>query len=165
MAVILVLLDRRFRLGHGKVFALYVLLYTAGRFWIEALRIDSVNEIGGFRLNNYTSLIAFVGALIWFVWLVRHRPGREAYVEGEPAADPGPDQDPASAAAEDSGDAGPSGEAGGSGESGTAVVDGSGEQTAGASLADHQPTAGISAAEHSDSATDGSTARESDSGR
>ena len=29
-AVLLVWLDRRFRLGHGKVFALYVLLYTAG---------------------------------------------------------------------------------------------------------------------------------------
>ena len=69
------LLDRRFRLGHGKVFALYVMLYTAGRFWIEALRIDSVNEIGGFRLNNYTSLIVFVAALVWLVWLIRNRPG------------------------------------------------------------------------------------------
>ena len=75
-------LDRKFRLGHGKVFALYVVLYTAGRFWIEALRIDTVNEIGGFRLNNYTSLIVFVAALIWFIWLVRNRPGREEVVEG-----------------------------------------------------------------------------------
>jgi len=79
-----VLLDRKFRLGHGKVFALYVMLYCAGRFWIEALRIDSVNEIGGFRLNNYTSLIVFLAALIWFVWLVRNRPGREEVVEGDP---------------------------------------------------------------------------------
>jgi len=78
----LVWLDRRFRLGHGKVFALYVLLYTAGRFWIEALRIDTVNEIGGFRLNNYTSLIGFIVALIWLIWLVRNRPGREEVVEG-----------------------------------------------------------------------------------
>jgi hypothetical protein len=39
------------------------MLYCAGRFWIEALRIDSVNEIGGFRLNNYTSLIVFLAAL------------------------------------------------------------------------------------------------------
>ena len=45
-----------------------------GRFWIEALRIDTVNEIGGFRLNNYTSLIVFVAALMWFVWLVRTAP-------------------------------------------------------------------------------------------
>ena len=76
------LLDRRFRLGHGKVFTLYVLFYTAGRFWIEALRIDTVNEIGGFRLNNYTSLIVFVGAALVFAWLVKNRPGREAVVEG-----------------------------------------------------------------------------------
>jgi prolipoprotein diacylglyceryl transferase len=81
-AALLVWLDRRFRLGHGKVFALYVLLYTAGRFWIEALRIDTVNEIGGFRLNNYTALIGFIAALIWLIWLIRNRPGREEVVEG-----------------------------------------------------------------------------------
>jgi prolipoprotein diacylglyceryl transferase len=81
-AALLVWLDRKFRLGHGKVFALYVLLYTAGRFWIEALRIDTVNEIGGFRLNNYTALIGFIAALIWLLWLIRNRPGREEVVEG-----------------------------------------------------------------------------------
>jgi prolipoprotein diacylglyceryl transferase len=81
-AAVLVWLDRRFRLGHGKVFALYVLLYTAGRFWIEALRIDTVNEIGGFRLNNYTSLLGFLIALVWLIWLIRNRPGREEVVEG-----------------------------------------------------------------------------------
>jgi len=81
-ALLLVWLDRRFRLGHGKVFALYVVLYCAGRFWIEALRIDTVNEIGGFRLNNYTALIGFVVALVWFIWLIRNRPGREEIVEG-----------------------------------------------------------------------------------
>jgi phosphatidylglycerol---prolipoprotein diacylglyceryl transferase len=81
-AVLLVWLDRRFRLGHGKVFALYVLLYTGGRFWIETLRIDAVNEIGGFRLNNYTSLIVFLVALVWLIWLIRNRPGREEIVEG-----------------------------------------------------------------------------------
>ena len=73
-ALVLVWPDRKFRLGHGKVFALYVVFYTAGRFWIEALRIDTVNEIGGFRLNNYTSVIVFVVALIWLIWLVRTGP-------------------------------------------------------------------------------------------
>jgi prolipoprotein diacylglyceryl transferase len=85
VAAVLIWADRRFRLGHGKVFALYVVLYTAGRFWIEALRIDRVNEIGGFRLNNYTSAIVFVAALLWLLWLVRHRPGRESVVEGRGA--------------------------------------------------------------------------------
>jgi prolipoprotein diacylglyceryl transferase len=95
-AALLIWLDRRFRLGHGKVFALYVVLYTAGRFWIEALRIDTVTEIGGFRLNNYTSLILFLAALAWLIWLVRNRPGREAVVEGP---DPEPDAAPDAASA------------------------------------------------------------------
>jgi prolipoprotein diacylglyceryl transferase len=81
-AALLVWLDRRFRLGHGKVFALYVMLYCAGRFWIEALRVDRVNEVGGFRLNNYTALIGFVVAMVWLIWLIRNRPGREEIVEG-----------------------------------------------------------------------------------
>jgi prolipoprotein diacylglyceryl transferase len=103
VAVALVLLDRRFRLGHGKVFALYVALYSAGRFWIEALRIDTVTEIGGFRLNNYTSLITFVVSVAMLVWLVRNRPGREPVVEGPDAGAassgeaPQPAEQPASA--------------------------------------------------------------------
>jgi prolipoprotein diacylglyceryl transferase len=104
MAGVLVWLDRRFRLGHGKVFALYVVLYTAGRFWIEALRIDTVTEIAGFRLNNYTSLILFLAALAWLIWLVRNRPGREAVVEGpdpEPSTDPESAQEPDSDAVSD----------------------------------------------------------------
>ncbi|RYZ25846.1 MAG: prolipoprotein diacylglyceryl transferase, partial [Propionibacteriaceae bacterium] len=95
VAVAVVLLDRRFRLGHGKAFALYVLLYTAGRFWIEALRIDTVNEVGGFRLNNYTSAIVFVGAALVLAWLVKNRPGREDVVE-DPAADATGTTDPQS---------------------------------------------------------------------
>jgi prolipoprotein diacylglyceryl transferase len=91
VAAVLVWADRKWKLGHGKVFALYVVLYTAGRFWIEALRIDSVNEIGGFRLNNYTSLIVFVVALVWLVWLIRNRPGRETVVEGPDPTDQVPD--------------------------------------------------------------------------
>jgi prolipoprotein diacylglyceryl transferase len=101
VALVLVLLDRRYRLGHGKVFALYVGLYSAGRFWIEALRIDTVTEIGGFRLNNYTSLLAFLVAMAVFVWLVRNRPGRESVVEEPPA---GHDAPPAEA--EEVGDTG-----------------------------------------------------------
>jgi prolipoprotein diacylglyceryl transferase len=81
VALVLVVLDRRYRLGHGKVFALYVALYSLGRFWIEALRIDTVNEIGGFRLNNYTSALAFAVAVAVLVWLIRNRPGREEVVE------------------------------------------------------------------------------------
>ncbi len=69
--------ERRRRLTSGALFALYVVLYTLGRFWIEALRIDPVTTVGGFRLNSYTSVIVFVVALAVLVWLVRNRPGTD----------------------------------------------------------------------------------------
>jgi prolipoprotein diacylglyceryl transferase len=74
--------DRRFQLGHGRAFALYVMAYTAGRGWIEALRIDSVeaNDVFGLRLNVWTSIVLFLGAATYFVVMGRLRPGREKSV-------------------------------------------------------------------------------------
>ncbi len=94
--------DRRFRLGHGRAFALYVMAYTAGRGWIEALRIDTVeaNDVFGLRLNVWTSIVLFLGAAVYFVVMGRLRPGREESVwrdgrgpEGNVSADPEPDDD------------------------------------------------------------------------
>ena len=75
-------LDRRFRLGHGRVLALYVMAYTAGRAWIEMLRIDDVQmqDVLGLRLNVWTSIVLFVGAAAYFVISARLRPGREEHV-------------------------------------------------------------------------------------
>ncbi|HEU5266598.1 MAG TPA: prolipoprotein diacylglyceryl transferase, partial [Jatrophihabitans sp.] len=67
VGVALLLLDRRFRLGRGNVMALYVMGYTAGRVWIEALRSDHANHFLGLRLNDWTSVIVFVGGLVWFL--------------------------------------------------------------------------------------------------
>ncbi len=71
--------DRRFRLGHGRAFALYVMGYTAGRGWIEYLRIDQVqgNDVFGLRLNVWTSFVLFLLALGYFLWSRRKHPGRE----------------------------------------------------------------------------------------
>lgn len=73
-AALLIWLDRRLKLTHGRVFALYVMLYTLGRGWIEAMRIDTVNHIGPFRLNVWTSIILFFLALAYFVWARRRWP-------------------------------------------------------------------------------------------
>ncbi|MDP9433740.1 MAG: prolipoprotein diacylglyceryl transferase [Actinomycetota bacterium] len=84
VAVVLLWADRRFRLGHGRVFALYLALYAVGRAWIEALRIDEATLILGVRLNDWTMAIVFLGA-VTFLWLRRGR-GREDSVrvaEGE----------------------------------------------------------------------------------
>ncbi len=37
---VLIWIDRRFKVGHGRLFALYVAGYCMGRFWIELLRSD-----------------------------------------------------------------------------------------------------------------------------
>ncbi len=80
-AGLLVWADRRFRMGHGRVFLLYVVLYTAGRLWWELLRIDEANRILGVRVNVWVSGVLLVGALAGLVWSARHRPGRETDVE------------------------------------------------------------------------------------
>jgi prolipoprotein diacylglyceryl transferase len=46
----------------GDVFALYILGYTAGRVWIETLRIDEANLILGLRLNIWVSLVVLITA-------------------------------------------------------------------------------------------------------
>jgi prolipoprotein diacylglyceryl transferase len=84
VALVVLWADRRFRLGHGRVFALYVMCYTAGRGWIEYLRIDTANHIFGVRLNVWTSIILFVLATAYFVVAGRRRPGRETVVETGP---------------------------------------------------------------------------------
>jgi prolipoprotein diacylglyceryl transferase len=89
--------DRRFRLGHGRVVALYVMSYTLGRGWIEYLRIDEVqmDDVFGLRLNVWTSIVLFVASAAYFWVSARRHPGREETVrrpvrgardEQEPAA-------------------------------------------------------------------------------
>ncbi len=93
MAIVLVWADRRFRLGHGRVFDLNVLLYTIGRIWIEALRIDEANTILGLRLNVWTAVLVGLGALAYLIISARQRPGRETVLtrpghRGSAEADP-----------------------------------------------------------------------------
>jgi prolipoprotein diacylglyceryl transferase len=72
-AAVVVWADRRFRLGHGRAFALYVALYCTGRLWIELLRTDPANEFFGVRLNVFTCLVVGLAAVAYLVAL-RGRP-------------------------------------------------------------------------------------------
>ncbi|MEU2871456.1 prolipoprotein diacylglyceryl transferase [Streptomyces olivoreticuli] len=76
--------DRRFTLGHGRAFALYVAAYTVGRFWFEYLRVDDAHHFLGLRLNGWTSIVVFLGAVAYMVISAKRCPGREQVVE--PAA-------------------------------------------------------------------------------
>jgi phosphatidylglycerol---prolipoprotein diacylglyceryl transferase len=77
VALVVLWADRRFKLGYGRVLALYVMCYTAGRGWIEYLRIDTANHIFGVRLNVWTSIILFIAATAYFVLVGRRHQGRE----------------------------------------------------------------------------------------
>ena len=96
LAILLVWADRRFTMGHGRVFALYVLGYCTGRLWIELLRVDSANTILGLRVNVWTSILVGIGALVYLVVSARTRPGRETVLtrSPEPGAEPGADPKP-----------------------------------------------------------------------
>ncbi|SPL98488.1 Prolipoprotein diacylglyceryl transferase [[Actinomadura] parvosata subsp. kistnae] len=93
LGFVLIFLGRRLALHHGRLFALYVAGYTLGRFWIEGLRIDPVGGVDhavtllGLRLNQWTSIVLFVGALVYF-WATRNKTGEEIVVP--PSADPDP---------------------------------------------------------------------------
>jgi prolipoprotein diacylglyceryl transferase len=67
VALLVFLLDRKYKFGKGRAFALYVMLYTVGRAVVEYLRDDAANHILGLRLNDWTALIVFIGALIYFL--------------------------------------------------------------------------------------------------
>ncbi|NLG54133.1 MAG: prolipoprotein diacylglyceryl transferase, partial [Rhodococcus sp.] len=47
VVIALVVVDRRFQIGHGRLFALYVAGYCFGRFWIEMMRTDHASTIAG----------------------------------------------------------------------------------------------------------------------
>ncbi len=66
IALVLVLVDRRFDLARGQIFALYGMLYTLGRGFIEMLRTDPANYVLGLRLNVWTSVIVFACAAFAF---------------------------------------------------------------------------------------------------
>ncbi|MBE1592847.1 prolipoprotein diacylglyceryl transferase [Nonomuraea angiospora] len=114
LGFVLIFAGRRFALHHGRLFALYVAGYTAGRFWIEGLRIDPVGGVDhavtflGLRINQWTSIVLFVAALAYF-WLSRKRDSVEIVAPAEPAepaepADPAHPADQADADSEDTRD-------------------------------------------------------------
>ena len=108
VCVLLVWADRRFTIGHGRLFALYVMGYTAGRGWIEHLRSDYAHHFFGLRLNDWTAIVCFLGALAFFIVCSRRHPGKESPADlywphfkpyaPQDAADSADPADPASAA-------------------------------------------------------------------
>jgi prolipoprotein diacylglyceryl transferase len=83
--------ERRFKLGFGRVFALYVMGYTVGRGLTEYIRIDTVqlDDVAGLRFNVWTSIVLFALALAYFVIVGRRHPGQpeSVYLPGREPVD------------------------------------------------------------------------------
>jgi prolipoprotein diacylglyceryl transferase len=56
-------IERRTDPARGRLFLVYVALYTAMRFFIEGLRIDPAHRAGGLRLNQWVSIAVFLAAV------------------------------------------------------------------------------------------------------
>jgi len=65
--VVLIYADRWLRLGHGRLFALYVAGYCVGRFCVELLRDDPATHLAGIRINSFTSTFVFIGAVVYII--------------------------------------------------------------------------------------------------
>ncbi len=87
VVVALVLIDRRFRIGHGRLFALYVAGYCFGRFFVELMRDDEATQIAGIRINSFTSGLVFLAAVAYVLFATK---GRETPEQLSPDAAPRP---------------------------------------------------------------------------
>ena len=84
--VMLIWADRRFRLGHGRLFALYVAGYSVGRFWVELMRDDSATLIAGIRINVFTATFVFIGAVVYMLLAPKGREDPDTLRGTQPVA-------------------------------------------------------------------------------
>ena len=87
-ALVLLWIDKHLRLRRGQLTALYVIIYTFGRFFFENLRIDDAHHILGMRVNAWVCVIGFVLGIVSFLWLGRHGEHKDAPLVREPQATP-----------------------------------------------------------------------------
>ena len=81
MAVLLRVALRWRRQAAGFALALYLALYSLGRFFVEGLRVDPAHEIGPLRINQVVAAVVFALALAALAYLRRRPPQPEAGAE------------------------------------------------------------------------------------
>jgi len=75
--VLLLVLDKRINLRWGRLFGLYLIYYSIGRFWIEGIRIDPSDILLGLRTNQWSALAGVVIGVALLLWSRRQHPGAE----------------------------------------------------------------------------------------
>jgi prolipoprotein diacylglyceryl transferase len=72
---VLIWAGRHFDLAHGRLFALYAMLYCIVRLPLELMRIDPANRIFGQRVNVWVAIGVVIGAAVVLVVSRRRHPG------------------------------------------------------------------------------------------
>lgn len=86
---VLVLIDRKHQLRWGRMFGLYLVIYSVGRAFIESIRIDPSDYYFGLRTNVWSAIFGVVAGLAIIWWSRRTHTGLETsvYLPGkEPAS-------------------------------------------------------------------------------
>lgn len=69
---LLLRIDKTRRVKPGGLFAAYLVGYSIGRLWIEAIRIDTASIVGGLRVNLWVFLLVLSVSLFVLVKSVRN---------------------------------------------------------------------------------------------
>ena len=64
LCLVLLWIDRRWRPAPGQLFAMYVMGYGIGRFWVEGMRIDEADQVAGLRFNQWVAITMIVGGAV-----------------------------------------------------------------------------------------------------
>lgn len=82
--ILLLIIDRRFRLQWGKLWACYMIWYGAGRVVWESIRLDPSEIYLGLRVNVWGAIAIILLGVILFAVQSRRHPGAEPnlYVPG-----------------------------------------------------------------------------------
>jgi prolipoprotein diacylglyceryl transferase len=77
--------DKRFNLRWGRMIGLYLIYYSIGRIWVEAIRIDPSEIILGLRINIWSAIFGVAVGLAIMVIQSRRHTGVEqsAYLPGK----------------------------------------------------------------------------------
>lgn len=87
VVLVLIKIDRMKRLTAGMLFIVYFALYSIGRIWVEALRIDEATKIAGLRVNIWVFsllLLLSLGLLFKVEWKRRGVDASEERVQDPP---------------------------------------------------------------------------------
>ena len=79
--------QRTYKLGPGRLMAVYIMGYGAGRFWVEGLRVDASRHVAGLRWNQWVALAAIVGGLLYLLATWGKKWPEDVTDDGDPEAE------------------------------------------------------------------------------